>query len=164
MLDSFKAVKRNRGAAGIDKVSIQMFEANLAENLQALMRELKDGSFQPSPVAALSSFPRMKRSFAPSAFQPSEIAWPRRLFAACCRRSLNPCFMTRPTAFARDATATKRLEAALRLHDQGFEFVLDADIKGFFDNLSHPSLWRRSPPKLPMATFSDSSKNFLPLA
>ena len=32
MLDSFKAVKRNRGAAGIDKVSIQMFEANLADN------------------------------------------------------------------------------------------------------------------------------------
>src|SRR5437870_9109199 len=50
MLDSFKAVKRNRGAAGIDKVSIKMFEANLAENLRALMRDLKSGSFQPLPL------------------------------------------------------------------------------------------------------------------
>ena len=50
MLASFKAVKRNRGAAGIDKVSIKMFEANLADNLRALMRDLKEGSFQPYPL------------------------------------------------------------------------------------------------------------------
>src|SRR5215475_9858362 len=50
MRDSFKAVKRNRGAAGIDKVSIQMFDANLADNLRALMRDLKTGSFQPHPL------------------------------------------------------------------------------------------------------------------
>ncbi len=50
MLASFKAVKRNRGAAGIDKVSIKMFEANLADNLRALMRDLKKGSFRPFPL------------------------------------------------------------------------------------------------------------------
>src|SRR5713226_8840908 len=50
MLESFKSVKRNRGAAGIDKVSIKMFEANLADNLRALMRDLKSGSFQPHPL------------------------------------------------------------------------------------------------------------------
>src|SRR5437867_11235279 len=36
---AFKAVRRNRGAAGIDKVSIKMFEANLADNLLALERD-----------------------------------------------------------------------------------------------------------------------------
>ena len=50
MLQAFKAVKRNRGAAGIDKVSIQMFAANLDQNLHALMRDLKDGSFRPLPL------------------------------------------------------------------------------------------------------------------
>ena len=47
---AFKAVKANRGKAGIDKVSIEMFEANLADNLHALMRQLKDGSFEPYPL------------------------------------------------------------------------------------------------------------------
>jgi len=47
---AFKRVKRNRGAAGIDKVSIQMFQANLDENLAALMRDLKRGEFQPKPL------------------------------------------------------------------------------------------------------------------
>ena len=44
---SFKAVKRNRGAAGIDKVSIEMFEANLDQNLDALMRDMKSGTYRP---------------------------------------------------------------------------------------------------------------------
>ena len=44
------AVKRNRGAAGIDKVSISMFEKNLDANLDSLMRQLKTGSFQPMPA------------------------------------------------------------------------------------------------------------------
>jgi retron-type reverse transcriptase len=36
MREAFKGVKRNRGAAGIDKVSVEMFEANLDDNLDAL--------------------------------------------------------------------------------------------------------------------------------
>jgi retron-type reverse transcriptase len=50
MRKAFKAVKRNRGAAGVDKVSIQMFEDNLEENLAALMRDLKAGTFRPKPL------------------------------------------------------------------------------------------------------------------
>ncbi|MCF6284041.1 MAG: hypothetical protein L3K26_02475 [Candidatus Hydrogenedentes bacterium] len=41
MRKAFKKIRGNRGAAGVDKVSIQMFEANLDENLDALMRDLK---------------------------------------------------------------------------------------------------------------------------
>ena len=54
MVQAFKAVKQNRGAAGIDKVSISMFEANLVENLTALMRDLKDGSLRPRPLRRVS--------------------------------------------------------------------------------------------------------------
>lgn len=50
MYRAFRNVKRNRGAAGIDKVSITMFEANLEQNLLALMRALKTGTFQPLPL------------------------------------------------------------------------------------------------------------------
>ena len=50
MLEAFRNVKRNRGAAGIDKVSIKLYEKNLLENLLALMRRLKDGTFRPLPL------------------------------------------------------------------------------------------------------------------
>ena len=41
MRQAFGAVKRNRGAAGVDKVSVNMFDANPEANLAALMRDLK---------------------------------------------------------------------------------------------------------------------------
>ncbi len=50
VLAAFHAVKRNRGAAGIDKVSIQMFAANLDANLQSVIGDLKAGLFQPKPL------------------------------------------------------------------------------------------------------------------
>ncbi len=50
MNQAFEAVKRNRGAAGIDKVSIKMYGANRAENLESLMRELKAGTFRSFPL------------------------------------------------------------------------------------------------------------------
>ena len=51
MRDAFKAVKRNRGAAGVDKVSIQMYRANCMDNLHALMRKLERWLL-PAPASA----------------------------------------------------------------------------------------------------------------
>ena len=62
---AFLNVKRNRGAAGIDKQSIQMFEANLEQNLQALMSDLKTrGDFSPQPLRRVL-IPKGKGKFRP---------------------------------------------------------------------------------------------------
>src|SRR3989449_458723 len=87
MLDSFKAVKRNRGAAGIDKVSITMFEANLADNLRALMRDLKSGSFQPHPLRR-HLIPKNETEFRPLGIP----AVRDRVAQEVVRRLLNPMF------------------------------------------------------------------------
>ena len=50
MYDAFRAVKRNKGKAGVDRVSIELFARQLEQNLTALMRDLKDGTFRPAPV------------------------------------------------------------------------------------------------------------------
>jgi hypothetical protein len=61
---AFKAVKRNRGAAGIDKVSVKMFEANLEDNLQALRKDLKKGPFEPKPLRRVF-IPKNETEFRP---------------------------------------------------------------------------------------------------
>src|SRR5207247_393151 len=50
MRRAFRNVRRNRGAAGIDRESLAAFEINLGDNLLALMRRLKDGSYKPLPL------------------------------------------------------------------------------------------------------------------
>ncbi|PCJ04896.1 MAG: hypothetical protein COB10_13075 [Planctomycetota bacterium] len=47
VFEAWRSVRRNRGAAGVDKVSIQMFEQNLDANLDRLMRELKQRTYDP---------------------------------------------------------------------------------------------------------------------
>ena len=133
---AFKGVKRNRGAAGIDRVSIKMFEANLEENLSALERDLKDGSFSPLPL---------RRKFIPKEpgkFRPLGIPAVRdRVAQEALRRLLHPIFEplfhNASFGFRPRRNCHQALVRVLELHEEGFRVVLDADIKGFFDNLPH---------------------------
>jgi group II intron reverse transcriptase/maturase len=136
MRAAFKAVKRNRGAAGIDKVSVNMFEANLEENLAALMRDLKKGNFQPKPLRRVY-IPKGKSKLRPLGIP----AVRDRVAQEVLRRLLSPIFERlfhdasygfRPRRGCHNA-----IWEVLEHHRQGYEVVLDADIKGFFDNIPH---------------------------
>jgi group II intron reverse transcriptase/maturase len=138
MRQAFLAVKRNRGAAGVDKVSVQLFEANLEENLAALMRELKTGTFQPLPL---------RRVFIPKGpgstkLRPLGIPVVRdRVAQEVVRRLLAPIFEPQfhdhSYGFIPGRNCHQAIERVLELHRLGYLTVLDADIQGFFDNLSH---------------------------
>jgi RNA-directed DNA polymerase len=136
MLASFKAVKRNRGAAGIDKVSIKMFEANLVDNLLALMRDLKKGSFRPFPLRR-HLIPKNEKEFRALGIP----AVRDRVAQEVVRRLLNPIFepLFHPASFGfrQGRNCHMALVAVLKFHDEGLRFLVDADIRGFFDNLSH---------------------------
>ena len=47
---AFRAVKRNKGAAGIDKMSVKEVEGNLDNILEELSNSLNNGSYRPLPV------------------------------------------------------------------------------------------------------------------
>ena len=133
---AFKAVKHNRGAAGIDKVSITMFEANLAENLLALERDLKNGSFQPFPLR------RKFISKGQGKLRPLGIPAVRdRVAQEVIRRLLQPIFErlfhNASFGFRPGRNCHMALARILELHDQGYRVILDADIKAFFDELPH---------------------------
>jgi len=136
LLAAFKAVKRNRGRAGIDRVSVQMFEGNLVENLQALERDLKDGSFEPLPLL------RKYIPKEPGKLRPLGIPAVRdRVAQEVLRRLLHPIFERlfhgASFGFRPGRNCHMALQKILELHDQGYRVVLDADIKGFFDALPH---------------------------
>ena len=137
MNDAFKSVKRNRGTAGIDKVSIQMFEANLEENLIALMRDLKcRGQFETLPLrrAYIPKSPKEMRPLGIPAVRD-------RVAQEVVRRLLNPIFdktfNDNSFGFRKGRNCHQAVERVLEHYRNGYKFVLDADIKGFFDNIPH---------------------------
>ena len=119
-----------------------MFEANLEQNLIALMKDLKTrGDFQPLPSRRtyVDKVPGKKR--------PLGIPCVRdRIAQEVLRRLLTPLFEPlfheqsygfRPGRSCHDA-----LRKVDELHKAGYRFVLDADISGFFDNIPHDVIMR----------------------
>ena len=136
---AWRAVRANRGAAGIDKVSVQMFEKNLQPNLDRVLRELKDGSFRPMPAR------RVYIPKAPGKFRPLGIPAVRdRIAQEVLRRLLSPLFEARfhddSYGFRPGRSAHQAVERVLELHRQRYTYVLDADIKGCFDHISHQAV------------------------
>lgn len=138
MRQAFQAVKRNRGAAGVDRVSIKMFEANLEENLTALMREMKTGQFRPLPLRRV----HIPKGPGSTKRRPLGIPVVRdRVAQEVVRRLLAPIFEPQfhdnSFGFIRGRNCHQAIERLLELHRQGYKVVLDADIQGFFDNIPH---------------------------
>ena len=136
MHKAFKSVRKNRGAAGIDRQSIAMFEANLEQNLAALMKDLKTGSLVPKPA---------RRTYIDKGGgkqRPLGIPCVRdRVAQEVLRQLLSPLFEAlfhkhsygfRPGRSCHDA-----LRRVDELHRKGYRVALDADIQGFFDQTPH---------------------------
>lgn len=162
MLQAFKAVKRNRGAAGVDKVSIQMFEANLQENLAALMRDLKTGSFRPKPLR------RVMISKGPDSAKLRPLGIPvvrDRVAQEVIRRLLAPIFEPQfhdsSYGFRPERNCHQAIEKVLQYHREGYRYVLDADIAGFFDNLPHSIIMKAVAAEVADGNILDLVERFL---
>ena len=139
MARAFKNVKRNHGSKGLDGVSIEMFNANMEQNLAKLMRELKDRSYQPSPL---------KRVYIPKDLSKNPKLRPLGIPAVRCRCAqevvrmlLNPIFdqTFHPMSFGfrPGRNCHQAISQVKKYLDDGYKWVVDADIKGFFDNIPH---------------------------
>jgi len=143
VFEAWRSVRRNRGAAGIDKVSVRMFEQNLDANLDRLMRKLKQRTYEPLPARRVY-IPKDAKG---TKFRPLGIPAVRdRVAQEVLRRLLNPIFEAKfhdhSYGFRTGRSCHDAVEKVLELGRQGYRWVLDADISGFFDNLSHAAVMR----------------------
>lgn len=136
MLRAFKSVKKNRGAAGIDKVSIDMYEANLEQNLASLMFDLKHRGLYHSVPLRRAYVPKGKGQ------RPLGIPSVRDRIAQEVVRSLlepifEPLFSDFSFGFRPGRNAHQAIETIIRFRKSGLRWVVDADIKAFFDYIPH---------------------------
>jgi group II intron reverse transcriptase/maturase len=141
MHEAFRAVKRNKGKAGIDRVSIEMYSKHLTQNLESLMRDLKRGTFQPRPA---------RRAYIDKGggkTRPLGIPTVRdRVAQEVLRRLLSPLFEPLfhddSYGFRPGRSCHMAMERMLKIWRGGHRHVLDADISGFFDRIPHHVIMR----------------------
>jgi RNA-directed DNA polymerase len=131
--EAFKRVKVNQGAAGVDGQSIAEFEANLTGNLYKLWNRLSSGSYFPPPVRRVD-IPKANGGTRPLGIP--TVA--DRIAQEVARRYLEPIlepvfhadsYGYRPGKSAIDAVAKARERCWC------YDWVLDLDIRSFFDSL-----------------------------
>lgn len=140
--EAFRRVKANRGAAGVDGQSIEEFEADLENNLYKLWNRMSSGSYFPPPVQRVE-IPKKGEG---KKIRPLGIPTVSdRVAQMVCKMYLEPkvephfhadSYGYRPNKSALDAVGKAR-ERCWK-----YAWVLDVDIKGFFDNIDHALLMR----------------------
>ena len=138
--EAYKAVKSNQGAAGADKETIEQFEADLKGNLYKLWNRMSSGSYFPPPVRAVSI---PKKSGGERILGVPTVAdrVAQTVVKQLIEPDLDPNFLAdsygyRPGKSALDAIGVTR-ERCWK-----FNWVLEFDIKGLFDNIDHELLLR----------------------
>lgn len=134
--EAYLRVRTNRGAAGVDGESIEQFEVDLKGNLYKLWNRLSSGSYFPPPVRMVEIEKPQGRGVRVLGVPTVADRIAQTVVAMVLEPEVEPLFHPdsygyRPRRSALDALAVCR-ERCWRT-----DWVIDIDIRGFFDNLDH---------------------------
>ena len=138
--EAYKAVKSNKGAAGVDGQTIEQFEANLKGNLYKIWNRMSSGTYFPPPVRAVS-IPKKSGGERILGVPTVSDRIAQMVVKQLIEPDLDPIFLPnsygyRPRKSALDAVGVTR-ERCWK-----YDWVLEFDIKGLFDNINHELLLR----------------------
>lgn len=143
LLASAHRVVVNKGAAGVDHVSVAEFADQLDLNVKKLSSALRDGSYEPGAIRRVM-IPK------PGSYEQRPLGIPTvrdRVVQGAVRSVLEPIFDWefaehsygfRPQRGCKDAL--RRVDSLLK---QGYSYVVDVDLKSFFDTIPHDRLMGR---------------------
>ncbi len=145
---AFTRVKANGGAAGVDHQTIAMYEQQLEQQTDYLERRLKEGNYQPAAI-------RREWIPKPGSKEKRPLGIPTvrdRVVQKALLATLEPIFERefaeqsygfRPGQGCKDAL--RRVDQLLK---EGHTWVVDADLKSYFDTIPHEQLLRRVEEKI----------------
>jgi RNA-directed DNA polymerase len=140
VMQAYKFVKANAGAAGVDQQSLDDFDRNLKDNLYKIWNRMSSGCYFPPPVKAV---PIPKKSGGERILGVPTVSdrIAQMVVKLVFEPIVEPLFLAdsygyRPNKSALDAVAITRKRCWQS------DWVLEFDIKGLFDNIPHDLLMK----------------------
>jgi RNA-directed DNA polymerase len=141
LMAAWKKVRANKGAAGVDLVTIQQFEANLYANLQALAETLREDRYYPLPVKRFG-VPKPDGRTRPLAILAVEDRIVQRAVLDALEPMFEAEFLPCSYGYRQGRKAADAIQQLLQYQAQGYRWVVDGDIRDFFGSLDHRILMR----------------------
>ncbi len=140
VIEAYKRVKANKGNAGIDGIDFDKFEEKLNNNLYKIWNRMSSGSYFPSPVMAVE-IPKktggVRRLGIPTIMD--RVA--QMVARMYVENAVEPMFCDDSYGYRPNKSALNAIEMT-RKRCWRYDYVIELDVKGLFDNIDHELLMR----------------------
>ena len=144
LLTAYKSVKKNKGSAGIDGVSLKDFETKLNEELGQLQKELESWTYKPSPVRQVEipkpGNKKEKRKLGVPTVRDRIV---QTAIKQLLEPLLDPTFSDHSYGFRPGRNQRQAVESARDIVVSGKEWCVDIDLAQFFDRVPQDRLMTR---------------------
>jgi RNA-directed DNA polymerase len=142
MLSAWKRVKANKGAAGIDKMSVDDFESYARKHWPDIRQALPAGKYQPLPVLRVD-IPKATGGMRPLGIPTITDRVIQQAIAQILTPIFDPDFSEFSFGFRIGRSAHDAVRQVCEYIRQGYRIAVDVDLRKFFDTVNHDVLMHR---------------------
>lgn len=142
LMTAAKRVKKNKGSAGVDGMTVDVVDDWLAAHGEALREQLLSGSYRPAPVRRVS-IPKQDGGVRELGIPTVIDRLVQQAVLQVLQPLLDPTFSTSSHGFRPGRSAHGAIRQAQRYVQEGRRIVVDVDLSKFFDRVNHDVLMGR---------------------
>lgn len=136
---AFEKVRANKGAGGIDRVSLEEFERNRDLNLEEIHRLLYEDRYEPQPVKRVF-IPKPNGDRRPLGIPTIRDRVVQQALLNRIGKIFEAKFMECSFGFRPNRSALGAIRKVEEYFKEGYQWVVEVDIKSFFDTVEHEKL------------------------
>ena len=139
MLTAIKAVKQNKGAAGIDKMPVEELETYYIVYGEEIKEQIREKKYKPQPVRRVY-IPKANGKQRPLGIPTVVDRMIQQATAQIISKGYEKYFSENSYGFRPGRDCHMAVEKALEYINEGYEWVIDLDIEKYFDTVNHDKL------------------------
>ena len=136
---AIEAVKRNKGAAGVDKMTVDSLWLYFLDNGKEIKQAILEKRYKPMPVRRVY-IPKANGKQRPLGIPTVVDRVIQQAMAQILSRVFEPHFSEYSYGFRPNRSCHTAMEKVLEYLNDGYEWVIDFDIEKFFDTVNHDKL------------------------
>ena len=136
---AIKSVKRNRGAYGVDKMSVEELDSYFAQHRDEIKTQIREGKYKPNPVRR-AYIPKSNGKNRPLGIPTVVDRVVQQATAQVLSLGYDKYFSEHSYGFRPNRNCQQAVEEALKYLNEGYEWVIDLDIEKYFDTVNHDKL------------------------
>ena len=136
---AIKAVKGNKGAAGIDKMPVEELDGYFAEHGEEIKAQIRAKQYKPQPVRRVY-IPKANGKQRPLGIPTVVDRVIQQATAQIMSRGYERYFSDNSYGFRANRDCHSAISKALEYLNEGYEWVIDLDIEKYFDTVNHDKL------------------------